>query len=107
MTEFIRLEFRYLRATQQRMASVYQRFDLGPSVEPLGITGSPATYPTTPLLRIWHWEGVSPNTSSYDLAETYVFNKQSLRLIYLHLPPGCPGGRPPYPEVTGSICRVP
>jgi len=45
--------------------------------------GSPPqqSYPTTPLLRVRHWEGVSPYTSSYELAETCVFNKQSLEPI--------------------------
>ena len=28
------------------------------------------------LLTFQHWAGVSPYTSSYDLAETYVFGKQ-------------------------------
>jgi hypothetical protein len=56
------------------------------------------------LFTVRHRAGVSPYTSSYDLAETCVFNKQSL------LPIQCPWiipSRTPYSEVTGQICRVP
>ena len=53
-----------------------------------------------------HRAGVSPYTSSYELAETCVFNKQSLPPIM------CQGldwnqDLTPYPEVTGPFCRVP
>ena len=57
-----------------------------------------------------HRAGVSPNTSSYDFAETCVFNKQSPPPIL------CQHNKtkklfvfcvPPYSEVTGLICRVP
>ena len=49
-----------------------------------------------------HRAGVSPYTSSFDLAETCVFAKQSLGTILCGLFPGTPS-----PEVTGSFCRVP
>ena len=42
------------------------------------------------LLTFRHWAGVSPYTSSYDLAETCVFDKQS-----------------PGPILCGSIARAP
>ena len=54
------------------------------------------------LLTFQHWAGVSPYTSSFELAETCVFAKQSLGPIFCGRSRG-----PPYPEVTGSFCRVP
>ena len=53
-------------------------------------------------LTFRHRAGVSPYTSSFDLAQTCVFGKQSLGPILCGLFPGSP-----YPEVTGSFCRVP
>ena len=48
------------------------------------------------LLTFQHWAGVSPYTSPYGLAETYVFVKQSLGPIF------CVFFRSPlYSEVTG------
>ncbi len=58
-------EFRYLR-TVIVTAAVYWGFTSG--LAPLRLT-------------FQHWAGVSPYTSSYDLAETCVFGKQSPRLI--------------------------
>ena len=58
-------------------------------------------------LTFQHWAGVSPYTSSYDFAETYVFVKQ------LEEPFLCDPHRlfthrgPPFPEVTGVFCLVP
>jgi hypothetical protein len=37
-------------------------------------------------LTFQHWAGISPYTSAYALAETYVFVKQSLEPIYCSLP---------------------
>ena len=56
------------------------------------------------LLTFQHRAGVSPYTSSYDLAETCVFDKQSPGPIHCGqiLLLGTPS-----PEVTGSFCRVP
>ena len=54
------------------------------------------------LLTFQHRAGVSPYTSSYDLAESCVFDKQSPGPIHC----GC-FRTTPYSEVTGSICRVP
>ena len=54
-------EFRYLR-TVIVTAAIHQGFG-----HPLA--GTPLTF--------WHWAGVSPYTSSYDLAEACVFGKQS------------------------------
>ena len=79
-------EFRYLR-TVRVTAAVYGSFNS--EREPL-------------LLTLPHRAGVSPYTSSFDLAETCVFIKQSLPPILCHLSQG-----PSYPEVTRSICRVP
>ncbi len=39
----------------------------------------------TASLTFWHWAGVSPHTSSYDLAETCVFDKQLLGSCYCNL----------------------
>lgn len=65
------------------------------------------------LFTLQHRAGVRPNTSSYDLAESCVFIKQSLLPIFCHLNKKILLTikffylNPPYPEVTGSICRVP
>ena len=95
-------EFRYLR-TVIVTAAVYWGFDslLRRKANRL-------------LLTFQHRAGVRPYTSSYDLAESYVFGKQSL-------PPGLCNPRSPArsraiafttrgtpsPEVTVPICRVP
>ena len=79
-------EFRYLR-TVIVTAAVYWGFGSKLSLIPL---------------TFQHRAGVSPYTSSFDLAQTCVFGKQSLGPILCGLFPGSP-----YPEVTGSFCRVP
>jgi len=50
--------------------------------------------------------------SSYELAESYVFGKQSPTPIscdppQIRLQRSTPTRRPPSPEVTGLICQVP
>ena len=62
-------EFRYLR-TVIVTAAVHQGFS-----RPLSQAS----------LTFWHWAGVSPHTSSYDLAETCVFDKQLLGSCYCNL----------------------
>jgi hypothetical protein len=64
-------EFRYLR-TVIVTAAVHQGLDS--RREPI-------------LVTFWHWAGVSPYTSSYDLARTCVFDKQLHELIRCGLPP--------------------
>ena len=54
------------------------------------------------LLTFQHRAGVSPYTSSFDLAETCVFAKQSLEPLLCGPRRGTPS-----PEVTESFCRVP
>ncbi len=54
-------EFRYLR-TVIVTADIHQGF--GSKLSPLALT-------------FWHWSRVTPYTSSYELAECYVFDKQS------------------------------
>ncbi len=87
-------EFRYLR-TVIVTADIHQGF--GSKLSPLALT-------------FWHWSRVTPYTSSYELAECYVFDKQSpgpfhcasqrlIRKITI--------GRTPSSEVTGLFCRVP
>ena len=80
-------EFRYLR-TVIVTAAVYRGFN---------------SMLAHLLLTFRHRAGVSSYTSSFDLAETCVFDKQ------LPGPILCGSVLPstPYPEVTGSICRVP
>ena len=73
-------EFRYLR-TVIVTAAVHWGFGLMLSHLPL---------------TFQHWAGVSPYTSSFELAETCVFAKQSLGPISC-----CRSRGPPYPEVTG------
>ena len=46
--------------------------NLQPSENLPTVSGSPLP------LTFWHWAGVSPYTSSFDLAQTCVFGKQSL-----------------------------
>ncbi len=58
-------EFRYLR-TIIVIAGVHPRLDLG--LAPL-------------LLTFGHWPGITPYTSSFELAGSYVFDKQSLELF--------------------------
>ena len=54
-------------------------------------------------LTFQHWAGVSPYTSSFELAQPCVFVKQ------LPGPILCASqiARTPYPEVTGSVCLSP
>ena len=66
--QLIDKEFRYLR-TVRVTAAVYQGFNS--KRKPL-------------LLTFWHRAGVRPYTSSYDLAESCVFIKQSLPPILCH-----------------------
>ena len=77
-------EFRYLR-TIIVIAGVHPRFSS--ELAPLTLT-------------FGHWPGVSPYTSSYDLAETCVFGKQSREVFYCG-PVRRQGG--PYPEVTAAV----
>jgi hypothetical protein len=88
-------EFRYLR-TVIVTAAVHWGF--GSWLSPLPLT-------------FQHWAGVSPYTSSLELAETCVFAKQSpgpflcdhpFKISKLISIDGTPS-----PEVTGSFCRVP
>ena len=62
-------EFRYLR-TVKVTASVH--WDFKSELSPL-------------ILILQHWTGVRPYTSCYHLAESCVFNKQSLPPILCHL----------------------
>ena len=79
-------EFRYLR-TVIVTAAVYWGFD---------------SMLAHLLLTFQHRAGVSPYTSSFDLAQTCVFAKQLLGPIL------CGSSlSTPYSEVTGSTCRVP
>ena len=79
-------EFRYLR-TVIVTAAVYRGFGSKLSLFPLTFR---------------HRAGVSPYTSSFDLAQTCVFAKQLLGPIL------CGSSlSTPYSEVTGSTCRVP
>ena len=48
-----------------------------------------------------HWAGVRFYTSSFDLAKSYVFIKQSLPPFFLLF------FNPLFPEVTELFCRVP
>ena len=80
-------EFRYLR-TVIVTAAVYWGFNSGLALL---------------LLTFQHRAGVTPYTSSYDLAESCVFDKQSPGPIHC----GSLIVSTPYSEVTGSICRVP
>ena len=36
-----------------------------------------------PYLTFWHWSGVTPYTSSYEFAGSYVFDKQSPGILLL------------------------
>ena len=95
-------EFRYLR-TVIVTAAVYWGFSSKLRNLTL-LTPSPLTFQ--------HRAGVSPYTSSFDLAETCVFGKQSLGPIHcgrlrlftvkVYTSVGTPS-----PEVTGLFCRVP
>ena len=66
--QLIDKEFRYLR-TVRVTAAVYQGFN---------------SKLAHLLLAFWHRAGVRPYTSSYDLAESCVFIKQSLPPILCH-----------------------
>ena len=79
-------EFRYLR-TVIVTAAIHQGFG-----HPLSGTA----------LTFWHWAGVSPYTSSYDLAEACVFDKQSPGLFCCGLAHRS-GKAKPYPEVTAAV----
>ena len=79
-------EFRYLR-TVIVTAAVYWGFDSALA---------------RLLLTFQHRAGVTPYTSSFDLAESCVFAKQSLGPILCDSFLSTPS-----PEVTGSTCRVP
>ena len=81
-------EFRYLR-TVIVTAAVHQ--DLNSEREPL-------------LVIFWHWAGITPYTSSYELAESCVFGKQSPGLVSCGLLDKCEGGRS-YPEVTIAVLQ--
>ena len=81
-------EFRYLR-TVIVTAAVYWGFGSELSLFPL---------------TFQHRAGVSPYTSAFALAETYVFAKQLLGPF--HCGQRSLSGTPS-PEVTGLICRVP
>ena len=72
--QLIDKEFRYLR-TVRVTAAVYQGFN---------------SKQTLLLLTFWHRAGVRPYTSSYDLAESCVFIKQSLPPILCHSSKGVP-----------------
>ena len=76
-------EFRYLR-TVIVTAGVHPRF---------GLERKPRA------LTFGHWPGISPYTSPYGLAETYVFGKQSLESFSC----GPQKGGGPYPEVTVAV----
>jgi hypothetical protein len=76
-------EFRYLR-TVIVTAVVHQ--DLISELAPLHVI-------------FWHRTGITPYTSSYDLAESCVFDKQSPGLVRCGLLHKWEGGRS-YPEVT-------
>ena len=82
-------EFRYLR-TVIVTAAVHQ-----------GLKSSLARI----TLTFWHWAGVSPYTSSYDLAETCVFGKQLHEFFRcaLHLLNKIKSAGRPYPEVTAAV----
>src|SRR6202521_707587 len=90
-------EFRYLR-TVIVTAAVHRGLD---------------SWLRSPLLVTFrHWAGVSPYTSTFVLAETCVFGKQSLEPISCGLlTPHARSTRSyqgtPSSEGTGSICRVP
>ena len=89
-------EFRYLR-TVIVTAAVHRGFSL--KREPLPLT-------------FRHRAGVRPYTSTYVLAESCVFSKQSLPPflcdpLRLHVQIATPDRGTPSPEVTVSFCRVP
>lgn len=90
-------EFRYLRIVKVTTA-VYEGLEPEPKPQPI-------TYS--------HRASVSFFTSSYDLAETCVFSKQSPRPMSCYRPRSLPpeeqlvGVGPLSTEDTGSFCRVP
>ena len=86
-------EFRYHR-TVIVTAAVYPGF--GSGLAPI-----PLTY--------GHWAGFTPHTSSFEFAQCCVFGKQSPPPGFCDPLPHLKARRAgtPYPEVTGSICRVP
>ena len=89
-------EFRYLR-TVIVTAAVHRGFSSHRKALPLTFR---------------HRAGVSPYTSTFVLAETCVFGKQSVEPIHcgplgLHRQAVSPYWGAPYPEVTEQFCRVP
>src|SRR2546421_8414068 len=86
-------EFRYLR-TVIVTAAVHRGFDS--TLAPL-------------LLTFRHWAGVSPYTSAFAFAETYVFGKQSVEPLFCSLLTSLSRSYSgtPSSEGTGSFCRVP
>ncbi len=82
-------EFRYLR-TVIGTAAVHRGFGSGLAALPLTFR---------------HWAGVSPYTSTYVLAETCVFDKQSLVLIYCDLQGREPPEVPLIPKLRGHIAE--
>ena len=89
-------EFRYLR-TVIVTAAVYWGFGR----ELRGRTR------LQPSLTFQHRAGVTPYTSSCDLAESCVFDKQSVEPFHCDSPLLLVGESAPSPEVTGRICLVP
>ena len=81
-------EFRYLR-TVIVTAVVHQ--DLSSELAPLPVI-------------FWHRTGITPYTSSCDLARSCVFGKQSPGLVSCGLLDKCEGGRS-YPEVTTAVLQ--
>ena len=81
-------EFRYLR-TVIVTAVVHQ--DLSSELAPLPVI-------------FWHWTGITPYTSSCDLARSCVFGKQSPGLVSCGLLHKWQGGRS-YPEVTTAVLQ--
>lgn len=75
-------------------AAVHRGFDCRPFARPKS-----SEQPTHLTFR--HWAGFSPYTSSFEFAQTCVFDKQSIRSLYLR-PLSCDRGWA-YPEVTPSL----
>jgi hypothetical protein len=82
-------EFRYLW-TVRVTAAVYWSFDQ--RLKP-------------PHLTLQHRAGVRPNTSSFDLAESCVFSKQSLSPLFCLLPKVALGKAPFIPKLQGQFAE--
>lgn len=82
-------EFRYLW-TVRVTAAVYWSFDQ--RLKP-------------PHLTLQHRAGVRPNTSSFDLAESCVFSKQSLSPLFCLLPKVALGEAPFIPKLQGQFAE--